>query len=285
MLRFDVEAPGDPSPPRPPRRGLLSCLGLGGAWDCRRVARCALMMLLMFVIMAALVSLAKGGGVRGYYDRFAGGGGGRLSSVAPALSGGGGGASSPGGLLGGDPEGESGEGEGGIGGVGGEENEDDEGEGDARDYSHVDNIYDENYIDAAGARPEGDCGLFWDGLALLTARATGGGEGAATEEREVIKMCPSGLDLAQGCPTVAGLLNYAEPNRYEDLALGFCACQAGREGGGESAWCSPAFDFSLQKFVMGVSCTDFAEEIGCDQKEGSGAGGAEEGRGEAEGGA
>lgn len=77
--------------------------------------------------------------------------------------------------MGGDPEGESGEGEGGIGGVGGEENEDDEGEGDARDYSHVDNIYDENYIDAAGARPEGDCGLFWDGLALLTARATGGG--------------------------------------------------------------------------------------------------------------
>ena len=150
-------------------------MGLGGAWDCRRVARCALMMLLMFVIMAALVSLAKGGGVRGYYDRFAGGGGGRLSSVAPALSGGGGGASSPGGLLGGDPEGELGEGEGGIGGVGGEENEDDEGEGDARDYSHVDNIYDENYIDAAGARPEGDCGLFWDGLALLTARATGGG--------------------------------------------------------------------------------------------------------------
>ena len=77
----------------------MSRLGLGGAWDCRRVARCALMMLLMFVIMAALVSLAKGGGVRSYYDRFAGGAGGRLSSATPALSGGAGGASSTGGHL------------------------------------------------------------------------------------------------------------------------------------------------------------------------------------------
>ena len=123
-----------------------------------------------------------------------------------------------------------------------------------------------------GAPPDRECGLFWDGLAKLTSRATEGGEGNEAAGREIIKMCPSGPQRPHSCPDVAGLLNYAELSQYDDLARGFCACQEGSGESGAPARCSPAFDFTLEEYVSGISCTDFAEEIACDSAEEDGGG-------------
>ena len=123
--------------------------------------------------------------------------------------------------------------------------------------------------------PEGDadheeCGLFWAGLAMLTSRANSEGEldppsDSLETSREVVKMCPSGPERPHGCPDVAGLLNYAELSQYDDLVRGFCACLEGGGGSGAPARCSPAFDVKLQEKVAGISCTDFAKVIACDE--------------------
>jgi len=107
---------------------------------------------------------------------------------------------------------------------------------------------------------------------MLTSRATEGDEGNEGAGREIIKMCPSGPERPHSCPDVAGLLNYAELSQYDDLARGFCACQRGSGESGAPARCSPAFDFTLEEYVSGISCADFAEEIACDSTEEDGGG-------------
>ena len=225
------------------------------------------MFVLMTLIMVAMVSLLKGGSMQSYYNgfrnRYSGSGG----RQAP-LSGGGG--------LYGDGSGQSTGGGGDTYGTHGNKDADGAEPGEpGPDPGGVPAPGEEGGGEqAAGglpAPPESECGLFWDGLEILTSRAAGGGGGGAGdgEERHIIEMCPSGPDRPPSCKDVAGLLNYAYFSQYDNLARGFCACQ---EGSGESARCSPAFDFTLQEYVSGVSCTDFADEIACDAGEEAGGG-------------